>query len=151
MRNKNENCYNIEWNIKYSSVISMFSQHITIFGTFSIDIWQLKCQQRQTNKTKNDKLFFASFSELSNFFSLSFWRQPLWNQKLLLLTVTALRFCYTLVRPFTTLSSFLFFLKNFVELIFVTKINTILLKQSAILLTCCQKNIAYTHIMCLNT
>ena len=38
-----------------------------------IDICQLTHQQRQTNKTKNGKLFFfANFSELSNFSSLSF-------------------------------------------------------------------------------
>ena len=54
MLNKNANCYNIEKNFKYSTV----SQNITIFRTLSIDIWQLKCQLRQTNKTKNGKLSF---------------------------------------------------------------------------------------------
>ena len=60
-------------NFKNCTVMSTFSEHITIFGTLSIDIWQLKCQQRQTNKTKNDDIFiFAHFSELSNFSSLNF-------------------------------------------------------------------------------
>ena len=120
---KNVNCYNIEKNFKYSTVISTFSEHITIFRTLSIDIWQLKCQQRQTNKTKNGKLFFQQTSELS---------KPLWNQKLLLLTATTRCSCYTLVRPFPTLSCFL-------KLIFVIKIKTMLLKQSAVWLTSCPK------------
>ena len=60
MFNKNANCYNIEKNFKYSTVISTFTEHITIFRTLSINIWQLKCQQWQTNKTKNGKLFFCT-------------------------------------------------------------------------------------------
>ena len=39
--------FNIEKNFKYSTVISMFSEHINMFRTLSIDIWQLKCKQRQ--------------------------------------------------------------------------------------------------------
>ena len=34
---------------KCSTVISVFSEHIIIFRTISIDIWQLKCQQRNEN------------------------------------------------------------------------------------------------------
>ena len=78
MLNKNANCNNI-----------------TIFRTFSVHIWQLKCQKWQPSKTKNGKLFFANFSKLSNFSSLSFWEKPFWNQKLLLLTGIARRSCYT--------------------------------------------------------
>ena len=65
-----------------------------------------------------------------------------------LLIAKARRSCYSLVRPFPTLSCFHFF-TNFLELIFATKLKTILLKQSAVLFTSCQKNIAY--IMCLDT
>ena len=115
MLNKNSNCYNIENNFKYlyNTAISTFSEHITIFQTLSIGIWQLKCQQRQTNETKNDEDFSANFSELSSFSSSPFWEKTLWNQKLLLLTATARRSCYTLVRPFPTLSCFPFFHKLF--------------------------------------
>ena len=124
MLNKNANCYNIENNFKYSTVISTFSEHITNFGILSIDIWQLKCQQRQTNKAKK----MANFAELSNFSTSSFWGKPLWNQKLLLLNVTARLPFYTLVRPFPTLSCFPIFFINFLELIFASKIKTMLLK-----------------------
>ena len=68
MLNKNANCYNIEKHFKYNTVITTFSEHITIFRTLSIYNWQLKCQQRQTNKTNNGKLFSANFSELEIFF-----------------------------------------------------------------------------------
>ena len=108
MLNKNANCYNIEKNFKYSTVISMFSEHIIIFRTLSIDIWQLKCQQRQMANFVS-----ANSSELSTFSSPSFWGKPLWNQKLLLLTATARRSCSTLVRPFSMLSCFPFFHKLF--------------------------------------
>ena len=70
-------------------------------------------------------------------------------KKSLLLTATAQRSCYTLVRPFPTLSCFPFFSQTFLELIFAIKIKAILLKQSRVLFTSCQKNTAY--IMCLNT
>ena len=101
MLNKNANCYNIEKNFKYTTVIKTFSERITIFRTLSIDIWQPKCPQRQT--------------ELSNFSSLSIWRKPLWKQKLLLLS-------YTLVRPFPTLSCFPFFHKLFWKLFWKQKL-----------------------------
>ena len=136
MLNKNANCYNIEKNFKYSTVMSTFSELIAIFRTLSMDICQLKCQQWLTNKTKNGKLF-----RIIKFFCSSFCGKPLWHQKLLLLTATA--------RPFSTLSCFSFFPQTFLELIFATKIKTMLLKQSAVLFTSSNKNFAY--IMCLNT
>ena len=90
MLNKNANCYNIEKNFKYSTVISTFSEHITrtIFRTLSIDIWQLKCQQPNDKQIKQKITNFvsANVSELSNFSSSYFWEKPLWNQKLLLPT-----------------------------------------------------------------
>ena len=68
MLNRNSNCYNFEKNFKYSAIINMFSEHITILRTLSIDIWQLKCQQRQTNKTKTGKLFFGKLFRIIKFF-----------------------------------------------------------------------------------
>ena len=55
-------------NFKYSTVISTFSEHNTIFQTLSIDIWQLKCQQRQTNETENGKTFFCKFFRIKFLF-----------------------------------------------------------------------------------
>ena len=133
MLNKNGNCYNIE-KILNKHCASAFSEHITIFRTPSIDIWQLKCQLRQTNKAKYGILFPANFSELSNFSSSSFWGKPLGNQ-------------IGVPETFSNLELFFIFSETFLELIFTTKIKTMLLKQSAVLFTSCQKNIAY--IMCL--
>ena len=78
MPNKNANFYNIEKNFKYNTLISTFSEHITL----SIDIWQLKCQQKYRIKT-------------ANFSSSSFWEKALWNRNLLLLTATARHSWYT--------------------------------------------------------
>ena len=133
MHNKNANCYNIEKNFKYSTVISTFSEHITIYRTLSIDIWQLKHK-----KQKMANFFSANFSELSNFSkfsSLFFWEKPLWNQKLLLLTATAWRSSYTLVRAFPLFSP--------------PNIKTMFLKQSAVLFSSCQKKIF--RILCVWT
>ena len=126
MLNKNTNCYNIDKNFKYSTVINTFSKHFTIFWTLSIDIWQLKCQQRQINKTKNGDIFSANFSELSNFFpSSSFWEKSLWNH--FGITATVRHSCSTQVRSLPTLSCFPFSYKLFLELIFAyqTKNNVV--------------------------
>ena len=64
-------------------------------------------------KQKILNFFSAIFSELLNLSSSSFWLKPLLNQKLLLLNATARRSCYTVVRPFPTLSCFPFFFTNF--------------------------------------
>ena len=124
MLNKNANYYNIEKNFKYNSVISTFSEHIIIYRTLSIHIWQLKCQQIQTNKTKNP-ILSGNFSEFFNFSSSAFWEKPLWNQKLLLLTTIARRSGHALARPFPTLSYFPFFSESFLELIFATNKNNV--------------------------
>ena len=135
MLNKNANYYNIEKNFKYSTRISTFSEHITI-QTLSVDILQLKFQQRQ----KKWLTFITNFL-LSNF--SSFWLKPLWNQKLLLLTATVR------CSAFSNVELFNIFSQTFLELIFSAKIKTMLLKQSAVLFTSYQKNI--TYIICLNT
>ena len=95
-------------NYKYSTVIRTFSEHIANFPTLLIDIWQLKCPQRRTNKIKNGDLFLETFLNYQIFL-----REAIWNRKLLLLTATARRSCYTLVRPLRTLSCFPFFFTNF--------------------------------------
>ena len=83
-----------------------------------------------TNKTINGEFFSANFSELSNFSSSSFWEKPLWNQKLLLLTATARRSCYITSKTFPNVELFSVFLQTFLELIFATKIKTMLLFSS---------------------
>ena len=68
-------------NLKYSTVISTFSQNITIFRTFSIDICQVKCQQRQTNKTKNVELVFCELFRIIEFFFLILLREATLKSK----------------------------------------------------------------------
>ena len=92
----------------YENIIEFFI-HLRLLltplrvNTTFFKYWQLQYQQRQTNETKNGKLF-----RVMKFFFLIWWK-PLWNQKLFLLTATALHSCYTLVRPLPTLSCSPFF------------------------------------------
>ena len=140
MLNKNANCYNIEKNFKYSTVISAFSKHITIFRTLSIDIWQLKCQQRQTNTTKNCKLL-----RIIKFFFLILLRKAtlLTSSKIAPTNRNSSAFLLNTSKAFSNIELFPIFSQTFLKLIFATKIKTMLLKQSSVLLTSCQKNIAY--------
>ena len=135
MLNKNANCCNIEWNFKYSTVISTFIEHITIFRTLSIDIWQLKCPQRQTNTIKNGKLyffFFVNFSELSNFSSLSFLREATFELKVVPTNHNSWAFLLRTSKTFSNVELFSMSSQTFLELIFAIKIKTMLLKQSAV-------------------
>ena len=134
MLNKNANCYNIEKYFKYSTVVNTFSEDITIFRTLSIYIWQLNCQERQTNKTKNCKLFSANFSESLNFSSLSF---------------LSYRSCYILVRPFPVLSCFSFLQKKILETNFRHQNKNNVVETVSCFVYQLSKNIAY--IICLNT
>ena len=96
----------------------------------------LKCQQRQKNKIKNGELIFCKLFRIIQFFFLILLREATLESKVAPTkrNSSALH-CYTLLRPFTTLSCFPFFYKLFLELIFATKIKTMLLKQSAVLFT----------------
>ena len=132
MLNQNANCHNIGKNFEYRTVISTFSEHIFVFRTLSIDFWQLKCQQRQTNKTKNVKLFFCNLFWIIKFFFLIFLREATLESKVAP-TPTARSSCYRVIRPFSTFSCFPNFSQTFLEW--------------GVLLTILQ----YTRIMCLNT
>ena len=149
MLNKNANCYNIEKNFKYSTVISTFSEHITIFQTLSIDIWQLKCQQRHTNKTKNGNVFFCKLFRIIKFLFVILLRKTTLESKVASTNRNSSTFLLHTSKIFYNVELFSNFSRTFLELIFATKIKTMFSKQSAGLLTSCQKNIAY--IMCLNT
>ena len=97
MLNKNANCYNIEKNFKYSTVICTFSEHITISEHFQLIFDNSNVNNDKQIKQKKPKNFCCNFSELSNFSFSSFWGKTLWNQKLLLLTAIARCSYYTLV------------------------------------------------------
>ena len=103
------------------------------------------CQQRQTNKTVNGALFFLqTFKNYQIFLphpsTLESQIAPNRNSSAFLLHTS---------KTFSNVEWLSIFSQTFLELIFATKIKTMLLKQSAVLFTSCQKNIAY--IMCLNT
>ena len=114
-----------------------FSEH------FQLIFDNLNVNNDNEIKQKNCVLFFFfKLFRIIKFFFLILLREA---------TLESIARCssYTLVRPFPTLSFFPFFSQTFLELIFATKIKTMLFKQSDVLFTSCQKNIAY--IICLNT
>ena len=125
--------------------ILQFSEHIKLI----FDNSNVNNTHGKQIKQKMANFFSANFAELSNFSSLSFWEQTLWNPKLLPITTTARCSCYTLVGSFRTSSCFPFFLQTFLKLIFATKIKRMLLEQSAVLFISCEKNIL--RISCVGT
>ena len=139
MLNKNANC----------TVISMFSEHITIFRTLSNDIWQLKYQQRQTNKTKKFRTFFCKLFRIIRYFFLILLREATLESKVASTNHNSSVFLLHTNKIFSNVEVFSIFSQIFLELIFATKIIKMFLKPSAVLFTSCQKNIAY--IMCVNT
>ena len=144
MLNKYTNCYNIERNLKYITVISTFSEHITIFRTLSIDIWHLKCQQQQTNKTKDGELFFCKLFRIIQFLFLILLREATMESKVAHTKRKSSPFLLHTIKTFSNVELFFVFSQTFLGIIFATKIKAILLKQSAVLFTSCQQNITYT-------
>ena len=139
MLNKNANCYNIEKNFKFSTVISKFIEHITMFRTLSIDIWQLKCpQQQQTNKTKNVTLFFCKLFRIIKLFFLILLRIATLELKVASTKRNISAFLLYTSKTFSNDELFSIFSQTFLKLTFSTKIKTMFLKQSAILFTSCQ-------------
>ena len=140
MLNKNANCYNIEKNFKYNTVIKTFSKHITIFRTLSIDIWQLKCQQGQANKPKKiSKLFFCKFFRIITFFFPILLRKATLESKSKAFLLQTSKTC-------SNVELFSIFSQTFLELIFATKMKTMLLEQSAVLFTSCQKKYCVYYV-----
>ena len=128
MLNKIAHCYDIEKNFKYS--------------TFN---WYLTTRMSTTtNRQNKSELFSPYFSEITNYSSSSFW-----GIKSCFYHRNSSAFLLHNSKIFSNVKLFSIFSQTFLELIFATKIKTMLLKQSAVLFTSCQKNIAY--IMCLNT
>ena len=121
-----------------------------LFQTLSIDIWQLKCQQRQTNKTKNmANVFFHKLFRIIKFFFLNLLREASLESKVAPTNRNSSAFLLHPSKTFSSVRLFSIISETFLELVFAIKIKTMLLKQPAVLLTSCQKNIAY--IICLNT
>ena len=117
----------------------MFSEHVTIFQTLSIDIWQLICQQRQTNKTKNGELFFGKLFRNVKFLFLILLREGALESNVAPTNCNSLAYLLHTSKAFSNVELFYIFSQTFFELIFATKIKTMLLKQSAVLFSSCQK------------
>ena len=138
-----------------STVISMFSEHITILIF-------------DNSNVNNDKwIFFCKLFKMIKFFFLILLREATLTSKVaptnrnssafllhtfqksqIFLPHPAERSHFEIKscsynRKFSQVELFSIFSQTFLELIFATKIKTMLLKQSGVLFTSCQKNIAY--------
>ena len=113
--------------------------------------FQLMFNNSNVNNDKQIKQkilhFFCKYFRISKFFFLIFQRKAPCESKVTPTNSSA--FLLHTSKTFFNYGLFSIFSQTFLELIFATKIKTMLLKQSAVLFTSCQNNIAY--IMCLNT
>ena len=109
-----------------------------------------KCQQQQTKTNLKWRTFFCKLLRIIKLFSLIVQRKATLKKKNVAPTNrNSLAFLLYSSKTFSNVELYSIFSQTFLELIFSTKIKAMLLKQSAILFTNCQTNIAY--IMCLNT
>ena len=101
-------------------------------------------------KQKMANFFSANFSELSKFFFLILRREVTLESKVVATKRNSSAFLLHASKTFSNVKVISIFSQTFLELIFTSKIKTMLLNNhSAVLFTSFQKNIAY--IMCLNT
>ena len=140
MLNTNANCYNIENNFKYNTVISTFSDHILIFKTLSIDIDILISTTIQKIKRKMANFFFIKF------FFLIFLRKTTLESKVTPTNSNSSAYLLHTSQTFCNVELYSNFSQYFLELI--AKIKTMLLKQSIVLFTNCHKIL---RILCVNT
>ena len=92
------------------------------FRTLSIDIWQLKCQQRQTNKTKNAKLFFCKLFRIIKFFFLILVREATLEPNVASTNRNSSAFLLHTSMTFSNVAVFTIFSQTFFELIFATNV-----------------------------
>ena len=105
--------------------------------------FQFKFDNSNVNNYKHIKQKMADFFfvKLSTFSALSFWEKPLWNQRLLLLTAIDRQFLLHSTQTFSNVELFSIVSQTFFELIFATKMKTMLLKQSDVLFKTVAKRI----------
>ena len=114
--------------------------------------FQLICDNSNVNNDKQIKqkmanFFLQTFQKLK-FYFLILLREATLESKVDHTNCNSSAFQLHISKIFTNVELFSIFLQTFLKLIFATKIKTMLLKQSAVLFTGCQENIAY--IVCLN-
>ena len=108
---------------------------VSIVQSLSIDIWQLNSQPRQTNKTKNGKLFFCKLFRFIKFVFLILLRKAFLKSKVAPTNRNSSAFLLHTSNNFSNVDLFSIFSQTFWELSFATKIKTMLLKQSAVMYT----------------
>ena len=112
----------------------MFSEHITVFRTLAVDIWQLNVNNDKQNKNKLCKLF-----KILKFFFLILLKEATLASKVAPTNRNSSTFQLHTTKTISNVDMFSICPQSFLELILVTNIKTMLLKQSAVLFTNCQK------------
>ena len=116
--------------------------------------FQLKFDNSNVNndkqiKKKNLKLVFRKLFRIIKFFFFILLRKATLESKVAPTNHNSSAFLLHTSKTFYNVELFSIFSQTFLELIFVTIIKAMLLKQSAVLFTSCPRIIAY--IICLNT
>ena len=119
--------------------------------------FQLICDNSNVNNDKQIKqrmanVFFCKLFRIIKLFLLILLRKVSLESKVASTNRNSSAFLLYSSKTPSNVELFSIFSQTFFwQLIFAIKIKTMLLKQSFVLFTSCQKNIAYTRIMCLNT
>ena len=125
---------------KFLRIIKFFFLIRLREATLVLKVAPFKLQQQQ--KKKKGELFFCKL------FFLILLREAFWESKVTPTNRNSSAFLLH-TRTSSNVELLSIYSQIFLELIFATRIKTMLLKQSAVLFTSCQKNIAY--ITSLNT
>ena len=149
MLNKIVNCYNIEKNFKYSTVIvrSVSILHVSEHFQLIFDNPDVNNDKKINQKMAN--FFSAKLFRTIQFVFLILLRKVTLESKVAPANHKCSAFLFRTNKTFYNVELFSIFSQTFLELIFATKMKTMLFKESSVLFTSCQKNIAY--ITCLNT
>ena len=116
---------NIEKNVKYSTVISTFSERkIVIFP--NIFKWYLTTTTKK-KKQKSGELLFCKLFTIIKFFFLKLLREAILESKVAPAKHNNSAFLLRPSKTFSNVELFSIFSETFLELIFATKIKTMLL------------------------
>ena len=132
-------------NMNMSTLISTFSEHITTFRTLSIDTWQLKCQERQTNKTTNGKLLLGKLFRIIKFYFVILLREATLESKVAATNRNNSAFLLHTSKTFSKVELFSIFTETF----FGTNFRHQNKNNVAETISCFVYQLSY--IMCLNT
>ena len=109
-------------------MIIFFEHFQLIFDNFNVT-------KRQKNKTKNSQLFFCTLLRIIKFFFLILQRKTTLESKVAPINRNSSAFLLHTKKTFYNVELFFIFWQTFLKLIVATKLKTILLKQSVVILT----------------